>query len=559
MTQQQALDILKSGANVFLTGEPGSGKTHTINKFVRYLREHSIEPAVTASTGIAATHIGGMTIHSWSGIGIKEDLTSSDLHKLAADPKFAKRILRAQVLIIDEISMLSQRTLSMVDAVCRSVRKIQEPFGGMQVVFVGDFFQLPPILKQATLESPHKQFAYNSPAWQRANPTVCYLTEQHRQDDPVFLNMLAAIRRNELEEEHFESIQSRIVQRAVTPIQIPRLFTRNVSVDKLNDERLQKLPGEHRLYVMTNTGRSSLVDTLKKGCLSPEQLYLKVGAVVMFTKNNPQAGYANGTLGVVRDLSEGFPLVEIRGGKRVVVTPQDWKSEEGGKLRAMVSQLPLRLAWAITIHKSQGMSMDAAAIDLSDVFEYGQGYVAISRVRRLSGLHLFGINEKAFQVHPEILQEDSNFKSASKEAQKNFSALTPEDLIKIQRKYLSSIGGTVDAHEVQEPKKKEKGDTALETLTLWKEGKTLEQICVARNLKQTTILGHLEELLEEQKINQKDLSRLLSPELERALPEIHTIFRETKEDKLTPIFAKLKGRYTYEQLKIARMLIKKNS
>ena len=150
MTQKEALSILKTGANVFLTGEPGSGKTHTINEYVAYLRERGIEPAVTASTGIAATHIGGMTIHSWSGIGIKTSLDAYELDKLGSSEYLAKRIGRAKILIIDEVSMLSAGTLSMVDAVCREVRRNPEPFGGLQVIFVGDFFQLPPIVRMNT-------------------------------------------------------------------------------------------------------------------------------------------------------------------------------------------------------------------------------------------------------------------------------------------------------------------------------------------------------------------------------------------------------------------------
>ena len=147
MNQSDALKILKTGANVFLTGEPGSGKTYTINQYVSYLHSHSIEPAITASTGIAATHIGGMTIHSWSGIGIRSRLSTSDLKSIATNQYVKKRIGKAKILIIDEISMLPPQTLQMVEAICREVKDSPEPFGGMQVVLVGDFFQLPPVCK----------------------------------------------------------------------------------------------------------------------------------------------------------------------------------------------------------------------------------------------------------------------------------------------------------------------------------------------------------------------------------------------------------------------------
>ncbi|TSC67599.1 MAG: ATPase AAA [Parcubacteria group bacterium Gr01-1014_66] len=187
MTQDEALKILKTGANIFLTGEPGSGKTHTINAYVAWLRERGIEPAVTASTGIAATHIGGYTIHSWSGIGVRKNLSDYDLDTIARNKRITRRVLQARALIIDEISMLSANTLSMVDTACRGIRHNQKPFGGLQVVLVGDFFQLPPVNRREheteqqafSLGDKQRQFAFASPAWKALNPLVCYLSEQH--------------------------------------------------------------------------------------------------------------------------------------------------------------------------------------------------------------------------------------------------------------------------------------------------------------------------------------------------------------------------------------------
>jgi ATP-dependent DNA helicase PIF1 len=151
VTQNEALTILKTGANVFLTGEPGAGKSYTINEYVRYLRGHNIQPAITASTGIAATHIGGMTIHSWSGIGIHNSLDMQDIRRIASSKHIGKRIRETNVLIIDEVSMLAPKTLDMVEAVCREARQDYEPFGGLQVVLVGDFFQLPPMNQRPVL------------------------------------------------------------------------------------------------------------------------------------------------------------------------------------------------------------------------------------------------------------------------------------------------------------------------------------------------------------------------------------------------------------------------
>ena len=462
MTQDEALSILKTGANVFLTGEPGAGKTFTINKFVSYLRERDIEPAITASTGIAATHIGGMTIHSWSGIGIKESLTPYDLDRIASNEYIHKRISKTRVLIIDEVSMLRAETLAMLDAVCREIKQNREFFGGMRVVRVGDFFQLPPIYSEQnrTIEKNGANsggqnklitevktyFAFESDAWRRLAPVTCYLTEQHRQDDAEYLSVLSAIRKGEVEELHMEHINSRKTSpdKFGNDVEhITKLFSRNVNVDDVNGGMLNKIEADFKEYEMSSTGKESLVFALKKGCLSPEVLRLKKGAVVMCTKNNPKERFVNGTLGTVEDFDSftNHPIIKTRSGKMIKVEPMDWSVEENGKIKAKITQVPLRLAWAITVHKSQGMSMDAAVIDLSDVFEYGQGYVALSRVRRLSGLFLLGINARALKVHPRILEKDTDFRTSSEEARAVFSNIASEEHEKMQKNFVIAMGG----------------------------------------------------------------------------------------------------------------------
>ncbi len=453
MTQSQALSILTTGANVFLTGEPGSGKTHTINEYVAYLRARGIEPAITASTGIAATHIGGMTIHSWSGVGIKTKLDKTDLTKIASSGHIAKRVRRAQVLIIDEVSMLAPQTLSMIDAICREIKQSSEPFGAMQIVLVGDFFQLPPIVKTEVetdsqiifSDEPPARFAYDSASWERSNPVVCYLTEQHRQDDGDFLALLSAIRRNAFANEHLARIETRKIAPHAAPNGAPKLYSHNADVDRVNDKILAQLPSQAQVFAMSAQGPDPLVAALKKGCLSPETLGLKVGAAVMFTKNNPQEGFVNGTLGTVEgfDKPDGNPIVKTRNGRRIAVEPMDWAMEENGAIRARITQLPLRLAWAITVHKSQGMSLDEAVVDLSNVFEFGQGYVALSRVRRLSGLHLLGWNRRAFEVHPEVAAKDTQFRVESEQAAHRFGIMAVNETTAIQERFVRACGGKI--------------------------------------------------------------------------------------------------------------------
>lgn len=455
MTQDEALLILKTGANVFLTGEPGAGKTYTINKYIAYLKEHHIEHSITASTGIAATHIGGMTIHSWSGIGIKENLNKYDLDKIATSEYLNRRIVKTKVLIIDEISMLHANTLAMVDMVCRLIRQNDEPFGGLQIIFVGDFFQLPPINKKNRQDDRQEKeiqlfeeeevgdFAYQSPAWRRASPVICYIHEQHRQDDEDFLDLLLAIRRGTLEGEHLEYLKSRFVKREEFPPNITKLFSHNLDVDRVNTDMLSKIAGVEKKFLMNSTGKENIVTTLKKGCLSPEVLILKKGAIVMCTKNNPKERYVNGTLGEVIEFDSfsGNPIIRTLSGAHITITPLDWSVEENGKIKGKISQIPLRLAWAITVHKSQGMSMDSAIMDLSSVFEYGQGYVALSRVRRMTGLYLLGFNDMSLKVHPEILEQDSAFRDASEKAAELFCNIPPDEIKKMHKNFVIAMGG----------------------------------------------------------------------------------------------------------------------
>ena len=439
MTQAEALAILKTGVNVFLTGEPGSGKTHTVNAYVKYLRERGIEPAITASTGIAATHIGGYTIHSWSGVGVRRDISDYEIEMLYSKEKTAKRIIDAKVLIIDEISMLDGSLIGSVDRVLRTLRRRplmeEEPFGGLQVVFVGDFFQLPPIS-----EDRHSVFAFASNSWREANPVVCYLSEQHRQEDPELLDILVSMRRGEITAAQEYALRDRLGKEPEKEV-ATRLYTHNVDVDRINQQQLEQLESEEHTYEMQSQGGRALVDALKNHCLSPEQLVLKEGAAVMFTRNNFDAGYVNGTLGKVIGFDDGgLPMVETRDGRSFLVDTIDWTIQDGNKILAKITQLPLRLAWAITVHKSQGMSLDAAIIDLGAAFEYGQGYVALSRVRSLSGLFLERMSDRALLLHPTVVAKDDEFHRRSDMARTRFAALSDEDRATMEKNFLRAIG-----------------------------------------------------------------------------------------------------------------------
>jgi hypothetical protein len=282
--------------------------------------------------------------------------------------------------------MLHHFRFDLLDQLARAFKRNNLPFGGMQVILCGDFFQLPPVSRPG---EPEAHFAYRSKIWKEMDLKICYLTEQHRQNDDIFLGVLNDIRNNNVSEDTLLHLKSRYKKEPVSSVPPTKLSTHNENVDQINDVELGKIKGDEKLFEMNSRGKANIVEALKKSCLAPEHLVLKIGARVMFVKNSFEKKFANGTLGIIEGFSgAGFPLVKTASGKLIEATPMNWIIEEDGKIKAEIMQIPLRLAWAITVHKSQGMSLDAAEIDLSRSFAFGMGYVALSRVRSLNGLKL---------------------------------------------------------------------------------------------------------------------------------------------------------------------------
>ncbi len=405
MTQDQALVHLKSDRNIFLTGQPGTGKTYTINKYIEWCVDNGILPAVTASTGIAAVHVGGSTIHSWAGVRDDNSLTAQDIEDILGNPWVRDRLCKTEVLIIDEISMVSAKLLNVVSVLAMAARGNELPFGGIKVIAVGDFFQLPPV---------KGDFAFTAEAWEQADFQVCYLHEQHRQSDKVFNDILTNIRGGFLTDKQKEIIRSRVVEDASEADGAIRLDTHNAKVDKINEMKLDRLEGVPKTYVMDCRGNEAAVKALKANCLSPERLTLKVGAKVMLTKNDIDKRWVNGSQGEVVQLDDVFVKVKLRSGMTVDVGMESWERCEGyGKNKnviAMITQIPLKLAYAITIHKSQGMTLDEAIIDVSHVFACGHAYVAVSRVRSLEGVYFQGRLTKGFlNVDEDVMEADKKF------------------------------------------------------------------------------------------------------------------------------------------------------
>jgi len=420
MDQKLALDIMLRGESVFLTGPAGSGKTYVLNQFIKKARKAGMVVAVTATTGLAATHLNGTTIHAWSGLGVRDELEPGFFENFRKDRK--KLIKETDVLVIDEISMLHDFRLDMIDAVCRQIRKVDAPFGGLQIVMCGDFFQLPPVNRRGSREGG---FVVRSRAWDDLDPVICYLQEQHRQDDEQFLDILNALRAGDVRRHHAEALLERVDVELPSHHDVTELHTINVDVDAMNAKKLALLKGKEHRYTLSTVGANNYVETLKRSCLAVEDLVLKQGALVMFLKNNSEQRYVNGSLGTVVGFEAGtdYPIVQLLTDNReIVVEPDTWELRDGDVKRASLAQVPLRLAWAITVHKSQGMTLDAAKIDLRKAFVEGMGYVALSRVRGLQTLSLVGINRTALRISNEALQVDKLLRGKAEHDVRRFAA-----------------------------------------------------------------------------------------------------------------------------------------
>ncbi len=556
MRQDEAFDLLKMGKNIFLTGAAGSGKTYLLNKYISYLKEHNVKVATTASTGIAATHLQGTTIHSWLGIGVKDSLSEKDLEKLLTSKRIKRNFKKTKVLIIDEISMLHKNKLDMLDIVSRHMLNSEQIFGEIQVIVCGDFFQLPPISS-----GEEKQFAFESDAWKKGDFHICYLHEQHRQGNDPLLTILNDIRNGTAGEHTKVPLRTRYKKEPQEGFKATKLYSRNINVDAINEKELSNINSQEKIFTMETHGANILVDSLKSSCLAVEKLKLKIGAEVMFIKNDILGQYFNGTRCVVigfEKSNENLPIVKTYNNRTMIVYPEEWKYEDNGIIRATISQIPLRLAWAITIHKSQGMTLDAAEIDLGDAFEPGMGYVALSRVRSLNGLKLMNLNEMALKVHPKVLQHDKIFKENSIALVNYLQNLSEEEKLAQQKETLvNRFGGSVikTINKEIKPVKKELVLSHMVTLEMLKEKLSIEAIAIKREISIPTIFTHLEKLKGLRQIDHSHLAYLIEELPEKDFDLIFAELEKSDDRKLKPIYEKFDGKYSYNSIQLVRLFV----
>ncbi|XP_046883344.1 ATP-dependent DNA helicase PIF1 isoform X2 [Hypomesus transpacificus] len=398
--QAAVLSAVLSGKNVFFTGSAGTGKSFLLKRIVGSLPPKSTY--ATASTGVAACHIGGTTLHSFAGMGSGAAPLEQCL-ELAQRPGVLQHWTSCQHLVIDEVSMVDGQFFDKLEAVARSVRRSSQPFGGIQLIMCGDFLQLPPVSRGKGKAS----FCFQARSWRKVVQVNMELMEVRRQTDQSFISLLQAIRVGRVTEE----VTAKLMQSAYHKIErdgilATRLCTHKDDVELTNENKLQQLPGAEHVFEALDSD-PALVKTIDAQSPVSRLLQLKVGAQVMLTKNlDVQRGLVNGARGVVVDFlpgKQGLPRVRFLCGATEVLKQERWMFKAGGGLYLSRQQLPLKLAWAISIHKSQGMTLDCVEISLARVFESGQAYVALSRARSLEGLRVMDFDPRVVRADPEVL------------------------------------------------------------------------------------------------------------------------------------------------------------
>jgi len=385
---------------ILLTGAAGTGKTYTINNYVKNSKFSKI--AVTALTGLASLHLKGTTIHRFAGTGV---LTKKDDYKIIKNSYKWKHIQmsikKSQVIIVDEISMMRADMFELLDMVFREATKRDIPFGGKKVMFCGDFLQLPPVVRQE--EQVPYQWVFQHPLWKEMNVQVVELKKSQRQQDEIFIEALHKVRYGHCPRWVDELFKSRVDIELDSSLKPIRFLATNKKADSENIKELRKVEGRERVFyadVFAETEKEE--EAILRDCIAQEKLSIKKGAQVMLLKNDiKEMRYINGSMGIIEEIKVDFagnPLVKIRlnsNGDLIAIGKERWeRKNEDNEVVAELYQIPIKLAYAITIHKSQGMTLDCVEIDCSGIFTEGQMYVALSRVRNIDGLVLKNWNRR---------------------------------------------------------------------------------------------------------------------------------------------------------------------
>ena len=431
--QQEIFECFKNGENLFITGPAGSGKTFLIRTLYEWCNENNKSIQVCALTGCAAVLLQtkAKTIHSWAGIGLANGETINIIQNVANNIYKKKNWINTNILIIDEISMMSSKILTILDGIAKKVRKNNRPFGGMQIIFSGDFYQLPPISSKNDTEQA--QFCFENPIWDDLFDKEYHLSQIFRQSNKIYTNILNQIRDGHLSKQSYTTLQTRLLACPEQLLKPTKLLPRRAQVNIINTNEMNRLNTEQKIYTMTiatiadftiterqlgilhkiSTSQINWeIDYLKNSIMCDQEIILKIGAQVMCVINidtesdNP---IVNGSCGIIIGFdSNEYPIVQFKNNFIRTMTLHIWESEQIKGIG--IKQIPLILSWAISIHHAQGTTLDIAEIDIGNgIFECGQSYVALSRVKELEGLYLTGFNPQKIKVHPKVKEYYQRF------------------------------------------------------------------------------------------------------------------------------------------------------
>ncbi len=410
--QDRALHVLKERQNGFITGGAGTGKSTVIQHYIREHLNGDEEVAVLASTGTAAILLGGRTFHSYFGLGIMEGGVDQVIERALKHRGIVQRLRKTGTILLDEISMIGAQEFMAAEKIARKARNNSAPWGGLRLIVVGDFAQLPPVVRmnrdldsfnQDHLVPPEKPWCFLTSTWNDSEFNPVYLKKVVRSEDADWNEILNELRWGLVSEKGRAVLKER-VKPAPLLFQGTRLFARRNQVEKLNQERLDTLSATAKEYPTVYIGNAQKIDDLKRNAPIPEVLILKKGALVMFRQNDPEYRFVNGTLGTVKSMEKDEITVELFNGRTIEIEPVTFSVLDAeGEVVATASNFPLNLAWACTIHKAQGATLDKVHADLRGVWEHGQAYVALSRVRALADLTIEGVTMNSFKVDQAVL------------------------------------------------------------------------------------------------------------------------------------------------------------
>ena len=496
--QLQILKAFTKGQNIFMSGPAGTGKSFLI----KIIKEISFSTGrkcdVTALTGCAALLLDcqAKTLHSWCGVSEIKDDFNYHLRKVRSRKKVLQNWKSTNVLIIDEVSMMSARFFELLNYLGKKIRKNENPFGGIQLVFSGDFYQLPPVSKDKR-NIDNCKFCFESSEWNTVFPKMYQLTKIFRQNNPIFTKILNEIRIGRIKRSTVRLLEERKIPYEKTSDIVPTiLLPSRKTVDDINTHEHNKLSevGSKIFRMETtmptfyteNTSEQNVfteIELFKGSNIYNEQLEIRIGDQVICTRNISES-IVNGSRGIVVDIEE-FPIVEFMNGNRQEIKPFDIPHES---IKGLVfRQIPLHYAWALTIHKCQGMTLDLCIMDIgSNIFEYGQTYVALSRVKNLDGLYLTEFEPRKIMINPNVRE----FYESRAVSEPN---LTKEELLNKKKKLRKFIKKWIEANkcEYKEPKTIESNKSHLETLRLFEEGLSISETSNQREINKIKVIDDI--------------------------------------------------------------------